>query len=230
MASGGYGYGDEASGWQGLLRRLSVSFHLGRFFGVEVRVYWLTLVILPVFGWIEFARLGLPGVQVATLTIIMTLGLYGVVYTHEMGHILAARRYGILTPLITLSPLGGVAHLSSAAPNPRAEIRIALAGPATHLLWLAVFWPLSWFVGPATLRPEGWWISPFAYAVEFLRTVNLWLMIFNLLPFLPLDGGRVLRALLVGRFDARRATVIAARVGQVGAVAFVFWGLFREAP
>lgn len=222
------GYGEPS--WMRVVRALSASFRMGRFFRVELRVFYLTLVLLPVFFAIELARTGRGFAEVLTLTVLASLALYVVVYVHEMSHILAARRYGIHTPLITLSPLGGVAHLGTPAPNPRAELWIALAGPAVHLPFLAVFWPLSVLLDPSWGRPESWTSSPLYYTVDFLRQINLWLMVFNLLPVFPLDGGRVLRALLTMKLDAGRATRIACRVGQVGAVAFVVLGLFREAP
>ena len=221
-------YGEP--GWMRVLRALSASFRAGRFFGVELRVFWLTLVLLPLFFALEFARLGRPLGEVLTLTVLASLALYFVVYVHEMSHILAARRYGIFTPLITLSPLGGIAHLGTPAPSPRAELWIALAGPAVHLPFLAVFWPLSLLIDPAAGRPTGWYESPLHFTVDFLRQVNLWLLVFNLLPVFPLDGGRVLRALLSMKLDGGRATRIACRIGQVGAVVFVVLGIVRDAP
>lgn len=221
-------YGEASSGWGTLLRRLSASFRVGHFFGVEVRLYWLALVLLPLFAWIEIARWGIGGGELAFRVLFFTASLFGIVWLHEMGHILAARRYHVVTPLITISPLGGLAHLSTAVPHPRAEIFVSLAGPATHLLVLAVVWPLSRIVGPDWLRPDGWWAGWPSIAVEELFHLNLALLLFNLLPIYPLDGGRVFRAALSTRVPAQRATLIACRVGQVGAVAFVLYGLFQE--
>ncbi len=102
----------DERGWVRVLRYLSRTFRLGIFFGVEVRVYWLAIVIMPLIGVFEFARVGGPVLQVAVLSLLMTGLLFLLIWTHEMGHILAGRRFGIYTPLITLSPLGGLAHLS----------------------------------------------------------------------------------------------------------------------
>ena len=217
------GYGE--TGWTRFLRVLSANFRLGRFFGVELRVFWLTLVVLPLILLFEFGDWGLSALEVVTLTVLVTGTLYLVVWTHEMGHIRAARRYGIWTPLITLSPIGGLAHLSQGAPRPRDDIVISLAGPAVHLIWLAVFWPLSFVVTPDTLLPSGWLVSPVWFTVDFLVDLNLWLMAFNLLPFFPMDGGRVLRAWLSERMHPNRATRIAVRIGQVGAVGIGITGL-----
>lgn len=217
------GYGE--TGWMRVLRVLGASFRLGNFFRVEVRVFYLTLVVLPLILLFEFGGWGLAALEVLTLTVLVTGTLYLVVWTHEMGHILAARRYGIWTPLITLSPVGGLAHLSGGAARPRDDVVISLAGPAVHLVWLAVFWPLSFLVGPDTLLPSGWLVSPVGFTVDFLVDMNLLLLVFNLLPFFPMDGGRVLRAVLSVRMHPNRATLIAVRVGQVGAVAIGIAGL-----
>ncbi len=221
-------YPGETSGWARLVRALSASFRVGRFFGVEVRLFWLAVVVLPLFSWIEMARWDLAGPELVFRVAFFTVALLVLVWTHEMGHILAARRYGVFTPLITISPLGGLAHLSTGVPSPRADVVVSLAGPATHLLQLAVLWPLTRLIGDGWLRPEGWWQGAPSIAVEQLFHMNLVLMLFNLLPVFPLDGGRVLRALLTFRMNANRATRISARVGQVGGVALVVYGLFQE--
>jgi Zn-dependent protease len=213
------------SGWMRFLRRLSASFRLGHFFRVEVRVYWLTIVLLPLILLFDFGRFDLSALTTIALVAIVTLGLYVVVWSHEMGHILAARRYGIWTPLITLSPMGGVAHLSTAPAHPRAEILISLAGPAVHLVWLAAFWPLSFLGDPWVYGSAGWQPHLLFFTVDLLVQLNLWLLAFNLLPFFPMDGGRVLRAWLSGRMHPNRATLIAVRIGQVGAVAIGIAGL-----
>lgn len=219
-----YTDGTFESGGMRLLRRLAASFRVGIFFRVEVRVYWLTLVIVPLVVALEFARWGLPAVQVLTLTVLFTGWLYVIVWTHEMGHILAGRHFGIHTPLIMLSPLGGVAHLAAAPGRPREDVWISLAGPAVHLLWLAVSWPLSLLVDPSMAGSGGWVVESIAFTLQFLVRANLCLLVFNLLPFFPMDGGRVLRAVLCSRMHVSRATLLASRVGMVGAAGFVIYG------
>jgi Zn-dependent protease len=219
-----------------VLKALDWSFRLGRFFGTEVRVYgvWLILlffVVLPWdgLGWLsEWDR--------ALYLSLWVLTLYATVWLHEMGHVAGARRYHIRTPLITLSPLGGLAHMQSAAPHPRGGIVISAAGPATHLVTLAVVWPLSvlvkgqpfaWGPGDARVHLE---VIPFLLAR--LVELNLTLLIFNLLPFYPLDGGSIVRSVLALRMHPNKATLITARIGQVGAVALGvggFWFLGRFA-
>jgi Zn-dependent protease len=159
------------------------------------------------------------------LTAISFAGLFGVVLLHEFGHALWARRYGIRTPLITLSPLGGLAHLGAEAKGPRQELLISLAGPATHLLLLAVFWPLQKLVPWGTVEVSGWAYDPLGFTLAYLVALNQGLLLFNLLPSFPLDGGRALRALLAMRMHPNRATMIATAVGIGGAVALIVWGV-----
>jgi len=209
------------TGWTRFVRALSASFRLGRFFQVEVRVFWLTLVVMPLI----LARTveGLPVVYALAWIAAVTLLLYFTIWTHEMAHILAGRRYGIRTPLITLSPLGGLAHLSANAPSPGKEAIISAAGPAVHLLWLALLYPLSLLMPEATYESLSYWLL--VRLVETFITLNLWMMVFNLLPFFPMDGGRILRALMARRMHANRASIIAARIGMGGAVAFMVLGV-----
>lgn len=216
------GYRDPGSGGlQRALIALQASVRVGTFFGVEVRWYWLNLLV-PVLIFMSFQPLyGLmPWSSILGLTLVFTLALDLVIYTHEMGHIAAGWRYGIHTPLITISPVGGLAHLSQPAPNPNADIVISLAGPATHLLWLAVVAPLWWW--QEAIFGSTWEAR---LVVEFLFQVNGSLALFNLLPFYPMDAGRVLAALLSKRMHPNRALIIAAKVGVVGAILIGIYGL-----
>lgn len=208
-------YGEHP--FSALFRLLGASFRLGRALGTEVRVYGagliiLLLVVIPMrdLGWLPLGP-----------RLIYVLGgllmLYAVVWCHEMGHVLAARRWGIETPQITLSPLGGLAHMDSAAPHPRAEMLISLAGPCTHLLLLAPAYALTRLVPDEPVW--GWLLA------QSFWDLNLGLLVFNLLPFYPLDGGRTLRALLSLRMHPNRATIWSARVGMAGAVAMLVYGL-----
>lgn len=209
------------TGWTRFVRALSASFRLGRFFRVEVRVFWLTLLVMPLI----LARTveGLTFAQGLTWIVAVTVLLYVVIWSHEMSHILAARRYGIATPLITLSPLGGLAHMSAPAPSPGKEAIIAAAGPLVHVLWLAVLYPLSLLLPEPT--GDGWVYWMMLQVIDAFVTLNLWLMVFNLLPFFPMDGGRILRALLALRMAPYKATLIAARIGMAGAVIFMVVGV-----
>lgn len=200
------------------VRWLEASWRVGALFGVEVRVHWTTILV-PLVAWSWFAKSGLEGGGLLALVLIHTVGLYLVIWAHEMGHIAMGRRHGIQTSLITLSPLGGLAHLQAPAPSPKAEILVSAAGPATHLAWLAVLWPLSLVWTPESI--------PAWYALHHGLGLNRWLLLFNLLPFFPMDGGRVLRSLLALRWHPNLATLRAAQVGTAGAVLFILFGIWR---
>jgi Zn-dependent protease len=210
-----------------LLRVLLASFRLGAAFGVEVRMYALAAVLVPVLTAIEFAGARCGLLEILVHSAVTTLLLYTLVWSHEMCHVAAGRRYGIPADLITLSPLGGLAHLSARSPGPRPDAVIALAGPAVHLAWLALVWPLSRVVLPWDGAPDGWLFSPHGWAVSFLFQANLGLLLFNLLPFLPLDGGRVLRSVLAARLPVERAALVAARAGEVGGVLIALYALWQ---
>jgi hypothetical protein len=144
-----------------------------------------------------------------------------------MGHIVCGWRYRIRTDLITLSPMGGIAHMNAPATTPAAELGIALAGPAVHLVWLAVFWPLKVWVPDGLCTIEGWVFDPLAYVLSYVVGMNVGMLLFNLLPIFPMDGGRSLRALLSMRWHPNRATMWATMVGFVGGGLLILSGLFR---
>jgi len=208
------------------LRALMRSFRIGRFFGVEVRMYWAAAILMPLLFWSWIAPSAVTWGEELTLAAISTVLLFVIIWSHEMGHIACGWRYRIRTDLITLSPLGGVAHMNAPATTPRAELGIALAGPAVHLVWLAVFWPLQLWLPGDLLGIEGWW-DPLDFALWFLVTTNVGLFLFNLLPIFPMDGGRSLRALLSMRWHPNRATLWATTVGFVGAGLLILSGLTR---
>ena len=141
---------------------------------------------------------------------------------HEYGHALTARRFGIGTRSITLLPIGGLALLESMPKDPRQEIVVALAGPAVNLAIAAILY----LVLQAGARPGALFaLDAGRRAAAQLFAANLLLAAFNLLPAFPMDGGRVLRALLAMRMERVRATRIAARVGQALAVGLALLGL-----
>ncbi|MDA1195823.1 MAG: site-2 protease family protein [Planctomycetota bacterium] len=211
------------TGFTKILRWLSASFGIGRYFRVQVRVFYVAAVVMPLILLRNVESL--PVGAALGYIVLTTLALYVVIWSHEMGHILAGRRYGIETPLITLSPLGGVAHMGSGAPTPGKEIVIALAGPVTHLAWLAVFFPLYLFVDYGDLAPDSWSYDQGYGLITTLVYINVGLLAFNLLPCFPMDGGRALRGFLAKRMHPNRATLIAVRIGTVAGFVFIAVGI-----
>ncbi len=197
------------------------SIPLARVAGIEIRLHVTFLLLLAWLGLTFFARAGLPG---AARGLAYILGLFGSVLLHEFGHAMAARRYGVHTPDITLLPIGGVARLERIPDNPREELVVAAAGPAVNVAIALVLGTLLQAAG-VPLVPERVNLLTGNPLVGILWG-NLFLIAFNLLPAFPMDGGRILRAVLATRMDYAAATQIAASLGQAMAFVFGFLGLF----
>ena len=201
------------------------SFSIGRIAGTDVKVH-LTFLLLPAYwAWIGYQENGPTGAVIRTLFI---LGLFVCVLLHEFGHILMARRFGVRTPDVILLPIGGVARLERLPSEPKQEFLIALAGPAVTLL-LAVLL----FLGIVASGGSPGFRDPELFDVPFFTQLfwaNVILLIFNLIPAFPMDGGRILRALLASRMGLVRGTRTAAALGQMLAVAGGLYGLTASAP
>lgn len=155
---------------------------------------------------------------------IMTLFLC--VVLHEYGHALAARKYGIITRDIILSPIGGLARLEAIPREPRKELFIAIAGPAVNIFILILI-SIGLFIFQGTIFPLHFDFPTNGF--EFLKLVlllNAVLFLFNLIPAFPMDGGRVLRALLAYKLEYKKATFIASRIGRVFAILFVLYAVY----
>jgi Zn-dependent protease len=162
---------------------------------------------------------------VAASRVIFVLLLFLCVVLHEFGHAFAAKAFGINTPDITLLPIGGVARLERMPEEPVQELIIAVAGPLVNVviaLGLFVAGGAQGLLNRSTVEGGG--------LIAQLLTINIMLVLFNLLPAFPMDGGRVLRALLATRLSYARATQVAATVGQGFAFVFGFLGLFGPNP
>lgn len=198
------------------------SWKLGKIAGIDLKIH-LTFVFLLI--WIGFSTLLSGGTAAAALMeILFILALFLFVVLHEFGHALAARRFGISTRDITLLPIGGLARLETLPEDPKEEFIVAAAGPAVNIVIAGLL-----FVG---LLLTGTFTQPFdinSLMNNFwlrLLTVNVSLVIFNLIPAFPMDGGRVLRSLLASRMDHVKATRIAANVGRGLAVLMGIAGFF----
>lgn len=200
------------------------SLKLGSVGGIGVYLHWTFALLV---GWIFFAHLGAGQTPAQALVGVgFILALFTCIVLHEFGHALTAKRYGIMTRDITLLPIGGVARLESIPEKPMQEFWVALAGPAVNAVIAGLlFVVLKGFNHPLQALDVGDFKGGF---LEQLMWVNLFIGAFNLLPAFPMDGGRVLRSLLAMRTNRRRATIIAANIGQMMAILFGVIGLFHN--
>ena len=207
------------------LRGVKWSFHLARIAGIDVRIHATFFLLLAWFGIIYYAEGGTAALFAGLTFIIL---LFVCVILHEFGHALAARAYGINTPDITLLPIGGIARLERMPDKPWQELVVALAGPAVNVV---IAFALYVVIGRLfDLREFGDVAGGGGNLLTRLLFINIVLVAFNLVPAFPMDGGRVLRALLAMRLKHARATQIAAVVGQGVAVLFGLLGLFGGNP
>ncbi len=205
---------------------------IGRIRGIEINVHpTFALVLLWVF--LQWGR-GSGGGFLPMLFGLALLGLvFGCVVLHELGHSFMALQHGIRVHDITLWPIGGVARIEQVPARPGAEVLIALAGPAVNVaIAVALLPPLVLFGLVSGLNSPGEYllyvtehVSPGALLV-YLFLVNVVLLLFNLLPAFPMDGGRVLRAVLTTLIGRERGTRAAVMVGQAMAVGLIGLGLW----
>ncbi len=198
------------------------SLTLGTVIGIPIRIHFTFLLLLVWYGYYS-SRMG----HDLVLAILFLLLLFACVVLHELGHAAMARRFGVRTREIVLYPIGGIARLEN-IPQGRAELLIALAGPAVNLALAAVLWIVLGLTGRGFALPRQL-VAP-GQLLSYLFLVNVVLVLFNLLPAFPMDGGRVLRAALTLSVSAQRATEIAAAVGQGVAILFAVVGILRVDP
>lgn len=192
--------------------------------GIAVYIHWTFTILI---AWIVFSNLraGLDAVHIGWM-VLFVLSLFVCVTLHELGHALAARRYGIKTTDITLYPIGGVARLEKMPEKPKQELVVALAGPLVNVIIMLLLLPvISKYDWPDNEAQKVFLIDQNSF-LPMLGVVNIWLAAFNLIPAFPMDGGRVLRALLSMQMSRVKATEFAATIGQIIAVGFVFAGFY----
>ncbi len=198
------------------------SWRIGEFRGIGVYVHATFLILI---GFIVLSHWSSGSSVAKTLEgVAFILALFGCVVLHEFGHALMAARYGIKTRDITLLPIGGLARLERIPDEPLQELWVALAGPAVNVVIAAMLLVALQFTDSWTpLEELSMGSGPF---LQRIMLVNVILALFNMLPAFPMDGGRVLRALLATRLEYTQATNIAANIGQMMALAFGFLGFF----
>lgn len=193
------------------------SWNVGTIGGIRIRIHW-SFLILPI--WIYFSSiLAGSGVVAALSSLLFVAAIFGCVVLHELGHAMAARQFGIPTRDITLFPIGGVAALERMPRDPRQELWIAVAGPLVNVAIALVL--AAGLIGGGVGTSSA--IGGFFWQ---LTIANIALVVFNMLPAFPMDGGRVLRSVLAMFMDWMQATRIAVRVGNISAIGLGLLGIF----
>ena len=213
---------------------LSGNISLGRIGGVEVRVNWSWLIVLALIVWtladgvFPSQNPGLSGNTHLAMAVVAALLFFASILLHELGHAWEARREGLEVDGITLWLFGGVSQFKGGFPSAGAEFRIAIAGPLVSLVLGVVFVLIAIAGLPSAVDGVAAWLG----------YINLALLVFNLIPALPLDGGRVLRAALwQSKGDLGWATRVGTDIGRVfgylfiglGVAMFIFQGSFSGA-
>ena len=202
---------------------MSWSIKLGRIFGIDIKVH-LTFLLILVWGALNYGGSAGP-----LYGVVVTLALFTLVLLHELGHSLAALGYGIPVKDITLLPIGGVARLERMPEKPLHELVVALAGPAVNVILAMVLLPIVAVLAVIQGAPlsVGMLMQPGLLGLlVFLLTANISLAVFNMIPAFPLDGGRVLRAILGFFVDYQQATQVAVTVGRILAIGLGLVAIF----
>lgn len=201
--------------------------NLGKVSGIKILVHWTFLFLI---AWIVYLEIKQGGTMNSSLmNIAFVLVLFVCVVLHELGHALMAKRFNISTQKITLLPIGGVASLEKMPEKPQEELLVAIAGPLVNVaiaLLLALVVPVGYYLNLDTEGTEELLGTISAQNFLFyLLVANVMLVLFNLIPAFPMDGGRMLRAILAMRMNRQKATGIAASLGQFLAFVFLIMGL-----
>jgi Zn-dependent protease/CBS domain-containing protein len=209
------------------IQKMKGSFKLGKVAGIGIFIHW-TFSLLILFIIFMNYKSGQNTIQIIW-SVVFILCIFITVLLHELGHALAAKNYNIKTKDITLLPIGGLARLERIPEKPLEELIVAFAGPLVNI---ALAFITAFFISiPDNTDKLMTELSNGVNANNFFLNfflVNFWLAIFNLIPAFPMDGGRVLRALLSFKLPRNVATRIAARIGQFLAMAFIILGFFTS--
>jgi len=201
---------------------LKANVKFGSVSGIDLFVHWSFLVMLVgIFGFYVYQGWTIVA---ALAGIGLILSVFTCVVLHELGHAFMARKFGIPTIDIIMYPIGGVARLARMPREPKQELLIALAGPAVNVAIVAVLYVLAKVLN-TPISAESIF-QPQANLISVLLWINVGLVLFNMVPAFPMDGGRVLRAALASQMEYRTATHIASLIGQGLALVFGIYGLF----
>ncbi len=204
------------------------SFKIGRVFGIDVKVHWSFFLLLAFFGYLAFRDSG--SLVNALVTVGIVVALFFCVLLHEYGHSLVAIRLGSEVQDITLLPIGGLARMKSLPERPIDEVKVAVAGPLVNVVLAPIFFGLAVLFGGNLSLPtdiiSG--VDSLGQVFVALGTINIALVVFNMIPAFPMDGGRVLRGLLATRLGAVRATEISSTIGQGFAILFILVGFLGQ--
>ncbi len=208
-------------------RRVGGAIRIGRLFGIGVFVHWSFWLLIAFVIYLHAAQ-GATVWQIAE-GVALIFAIFACVVLHECGHALAARRYGIGTRSITLMVIGGIASLERMPRKPSQELVVAVAGPMVNVVIAGVLFVGLLLVRGSVRQDEALLQAGGAY-FDKLMWINVILVVFNMIPAMPMDGGRVLRALLAMKFGYERATRASARLAQTLAIGFAIVGFFWWQP
>jgi Zn-dependent protease len=197
------------------------SFKFARFFGIDIYIHQTFFLLLLYFGWQGYSQQG--DIAQAASGVLFIVALFACVVLHEYGHALVARRFGVKTSHITLLPIGGVASMQKIPEKPSQELLIAIAGPMVNII-IAIglyFWLQ---ISPQGLNSNDVANGNMPFILQLL-IVNVFLAGFNLIPAFPMDGGRILRALLAMKLNYAKATQWASYIGRGFSAAFALYGM-----
>ncbi len=223
------------------------SFRIGSLFGIPIQIHYTFLLVIPLFAWIIGSQISMTvellqdlyaipiepalitsGFMPYLLGAVVSCGLFFGVLVHELAHSLIARKKGIAINSITLMIFGGVASMEEGVPDPKVELPMALVGPIASLIFGLLCGALVYVV--PSMVPDPASAGAIIFIFGYLGVLNVILCFFNLIPAFPMDGGRVLRALLAKRMPLHRATQIAADIGKGFAIVFGIIGLLVFSP
>lgn len=200
------------------------AFKLTRLWGIDVYVHYTFFLLLLYFAWQGYSVK--QSIFDAADGVLFICALFACVTLHEYGHALMARRFHIKTQHITLLPIGGVAAIEKTPDKPWQEVLVAIAGPAVNIVIAAAIY--IWLkINPQEYNAQAIMQGDYPLLIQLL-IVNVFLAAFNLIPAFPMDGGRVLRAMLASRLDMSKATMWATRIGKLFAILFALYGVYTN--